>query len=177
MFLIKTMYQFVKESFVAPSINVIKNYNMFQKISVYPKTSYLNNFLLSTSTFLQNRYILKRKSCLHSRGIPAYLYSQLTKLLLTSRNMNYPKKNLIYLKQVYTFQSNQIKFENPKYSLPLKRFIVPLLAILNPRKPKVRKKRISRILLILIFASANLIHVYYVNIASYETLEKIKISL
>ena len=26
--------------------------------------------------------------------------------------MNYPRKNLIYLKQVYTFQSNQIKFEN-----------------------------------------------------------------
>ena len=25
--------------------------------------------------------------------------------------MNYPRKNLIYLKQFYTFQSNQIKFE------------------------------------------------------------------
>ena len=54
MFLIKTLYQFVKDSFVAPSINVIKNSNMFQKISVYPKTFYLNSFLLSTSTFLQN---------------------------------------------------------------------------------------------------------------------------
>ena len=28
--------------------------------------------------------------------------------------MNYPRNNLIYLKQVSTFQSNQIKFENPK---------------------------------------------------------------
>ena len=28
--------------------------------------------------------------------------------------MNYPRKNLIYLKQVYICQSNQIKFENPK---------------------------------------------------------------
>ena len=28
--------------------------------------------------------------------------------------MNYPRKNLIYLKQVYTFQSNQIKVKNPK---------------------------------------------------------------
>ena len=55
-----------------------------------------------------------------------------------SRNMNYPRKNLIYLKQVYTFQSNQIKFENPKSSLPLKRFTVHFLTILNPRKPKVR---------------------------------------
>ena len=38
MFLIKTQYQFVKASFVALSINVIKNSNMFQKISVYLKT-------------------------------------------------------------------------------------------------------------------------------------------
>ena len=41
-------------------------------------------------------------------------------------------------KQVYTFQSNQIKFENPKSSLPLKGFIVHFLTTLNPRKPKVR---------------------------------------
>ena len=31
--------------------------------------------------------------------------------------MNYPRNNLIYLKQVYTFQSNQIEFEKPKSSL------------------------------------------------------------
>ena len=50
----KDVYQFVKGFFVAPSINVTKNFNMFQKISVYPKTFYLNSFQLSTSTFLQN---------------------------------------------------------------------------------------------------------------------------
>ena len=54
--------------------------------------------------------------------------------------MNYPRKNLIYLRQVYTFQSNQIKFENPKSLLSFKRFIVPLLAILNPRKTKSQIK-------------------------------------
>ena len=46
--------------------------------------------------------------------------------------------NLICLKQVYTFQSKQIKFENPKSSLPLKTFIIHFLTTLNPRKPKVR---------------------------------------
>ena len=121
---------------------------------------------------LQNRYILNRKSYLHWRGVAAYLYSQLTKLLLTSRNINYPRKNPIYLKQVYTFQSNQIQFESPKLLLPLKRFIVLLLTTLNPRKQKVRYKGISRILLTLISTTTNLFHVYYVNIASYETLEK-----
>ena len=73
----------------------------------------------TTRNRCKNRYILNRKGYLHSRGIVAYLYSQLTKLLLTSCNMNYPKKNLIYLKQIYTFQSSQIKFKNPKSSLPL----------------------------------------------------------
>ena len=38
-------------------------------------------------------------------------------------NMDHFRKNVVYLKQVYTFQSNQIKFENPKSSLPLKTFI------------------------------------------------------
>ena len=38
--------------------------------------------------------------------------------------MDYPKKNPIYLKQVDIFQSNQIKFENSKSSLPLKRFMI-----------------------------------------------------
>ena len=50
--------------------------------------------------------------------------------------MNYLRKKPIYLKQVYTFQSSQIKFENPKSSLPLKRFIVLLLKTLNSRKTK-----------------------------------------
>ena len=49
--------------------------------------------------------------------------------------MNYPKKNLVYLKQVYTFQSNQIKFENLKSSLPLKRSIVPLS---EPTKSQIK---------------------------------------
>ena len=150
MFLIKTLFQFVKEYFVAPSIRVIENSNIFQKNSVYPKTFYLNSFLLLTSTLLQylhhrmtrnrcrNRYTLNKKSYLHWRGIATYLYSQPTKLLLISCNMNYPRKNLIYLKQVYTFWSNQIKFENLKSSLPLKRFTVHFLTTLNPRKPKVR---------------------------------------
>ena len=102
----------------------------------------------------------------------AYLYSQLTKLLLTLCDINYLRKKQIYLKQVCTFQSNQTKFETVKSSLPSKRFSVLLLTSLNPRKPKVRWKCISQILLILIFTTTNLLYIYYVNIASYETLEK-----
>ena len=150
MFLIKTLYQFVKDSFVAPSPSVIKSSNIFQKNSVYPKKFYLHSFLLLTSTSLQNLYhritrnrsrnpnTLNKKTNLHWRGIATSLYSQLTKLLLISRTMNYPRKNLIYLKQVYNFQSHQIKFQTPESSLPLKRFIVHFLRTLKPRKPRVR---------------------------------------
>ena len=41
MFLIRTLYQFVKDSFVAPSINITKNFKIFRKSSVYPKIFYL----------------------------------------------------------------------------------------------------------------------------------------
>ena len=98
-------------------------------------------YILTKSVISYNKKSLKKslytqqKFYLHWQEIATYLYSQLTKLLLISRNMNYPRKDLIYLKQVYTFQS---KFENPKSSLPLKRFIVNFLTTLNPREPKVR---------------------------------------
>ena len=51
--------------------------------------------------------------------------------------------SFFYKKQVYTFQSNQIKFENPKSSLPLKRFTVHFLTTLNPRKPSQIKAHLS----------------------------------
>ena len=126
-----------------------KDLQHFQKNSVYLKTFYLNSFLLLTSTSFQNLYhcitwnrcrncyTLNTNSYLHWRGIGTYLYSQLMKLLLISRNMNYPRKNLIYLKQVYTFQSNHTKFHNPKSSLSLKRFI------LNNLKSKGTKSQIK----------------------------------
>ena len=126
-----------------------KEFQYVLKNLVYPKTFFLNSFLLLTSKSLKNlqyrttinryrnRYILNRKNYLHWGRVAAYLYSHVTKLLLTSRKMNYPRKNLIYLK-LYTFWSNQIKLENLKYLLPLKRFIVFLLTTLNTRKPKVR---------------------------------------
>ena len=77
MFLIKTLYQFVKDSFVAPSTSIIKNYNIFKRTQVYLKTFHLHSFLLLTSTYLQNlwhrttknrcrnRYTLNKKSYLH----------------------------------------------------------------------------------------------------------------
>ena len=155
----------ISENFISKQLSTIDFYILKKSITLHNKK------------LLQKSLYTRHKKLSSQMKVEAYLYSQLTKLLLTLRNMNYLRKKPIYLKQVYTFQSNQIKIENPKSSLPSKRFFVLLLTILNPRKPKVRKKRISRILLILIFTTTNLLHVYYVNIASYETLERIKILL
>ena len=141
-------YQFAKNSFLVTNIrnqelqHLSKERSLSKNLSsalistteyyilTKPKTSY--------KPFCRNCYTFKKKSYLHWRGIATYLYPLLTKLLLILHNMNCPRKNLIYLRQVYTFQFKQIKFKNTKYSLSLKGFIVQFLTTLNPRKPKVR---------------------------------------
>ena len=45
----------IRKRLLRSAINsVIKNYNIFQNNSVYPKTFYLHSFLLLTFTYLQN---------------------------------------------------------------------------------------------------------------------------
>ena len=81
MFLIKTLYQFVKDSFVAPSTSVIKNSNIFEKNSVYPKTFYTHSFLLLISTSLQNLTSYNKKSLQKS------LYTQEKKVIFTDKGL------------------------------------------------------------------------------------------
>ena len=114
------------KNFLSTKLSTIDFYILTKSITSYNKK------------LLQKPYTLNKKSYLHWRGNATYLCLQLTRLWLISRCMNYRRKNLIYLKQVYTFQFNQIKFENPKSSLLLKRFIVHFLTALYPKKPKVR---------------------------------------
>ena len=104
--------------------------------------------VLSTQLSTIDFYILTKSiTSYNKKSLQKSLYTQQKKLSSLTRDCNlpiftaketYPRKNLIYFKQVYTFQSNQKKFENQKSSLPLKRFIVRFLTTLNPRKPKVR---------------------------------------
>ena len=66
------------------------------------------------------------------------------KLLLTSRNMKtvyemcYHMKNLTYLKQVYTSQSNHIKFENPKIFTTFEKIHRSFISNLKSDETKVR---------------------------------------
>ena len=113
-------------TFLSTQLSTIDFYILTKSITWH------NKKFLQKSLYTQQK---KLSSLTRDWNLPIFTAN---KTITISRNMNYPRKNLIYLKRVYTFQSNQIKFEKPKSSLPLKRYIVRFLTALNPRKPKVR---------------------------------------
>ena len=71
--------------------HVLKEFCMSNSFLLLISTSSKNLQYCTTINCYGNCYILKRKNYRHWRGFAAYLYSQLTKLLLTLRNMNYPR--------------------------------------------------------------------------------------
>ena len=75
------LYQFVKDSFAAPSTSVIKNSNTFQKNSVYPKN--LLSAQLSTIDF----YILTKSiTSYNKKSLNKSLYTQQKKLSSLTRD-------------------------------------------------------------------------------------------
>ena len=114
------------DNFLSTELSIIDFYILTKSITLYNKKSQQKSL-----------YTQQKKLSSLTRNCNLSIFTA-NETIIISRNMNDPRKSLIYLKQVYTFQSNQTKFENPKSSLPLKRFIVHLLTTLNPRKPKVR---------------------------------------
>ena len=156
--------------------------------------------LSQSETFLSKQlsatdfYILKRSIASHNKKLlQKSLNTQQKKLSSLTRNCRLPtftsnetiasitqyelsQEESDLLKEGLYFSIQPNKIRKTETSLPSKRFIVRLSTALNPRKLKIREKDISRILPILISTTAKFLHVYHVNIASYETLEKIKIS-
>ena len=83
MFLIKTLYQFAKDSFVAPSTSIIKSSNILQKNSVVnvlsTQLSTIDFCILTKSTILYNKKSLKKS-----------LYTQQKKLSSLTRDCKLP---------------------------------------------------------------------------------------
>ena len=112
--------------------------------------------VLSTQLSTIGFYILTKSITSYNKtSLHKSLYTQQKKLSLLMRDCNLPKfpanktiTNLTQyklsqeesdlLKAGLYFSSTRIKFENPNFSLLLKRFIVHFLTTLNLRKPKVR---------------------------------------
>ena len=116
----------------------------------------LSKNVLSKQLSTIDIYILTKSISLYNKKqLQKSLYTQQKKLFSLARDCNLPiftanetitnltqyelsQEESDLLKAGLYFQSSQIKFENPKFSLPLKRFTVRFLTTLNPRKPKVR---------------------------------------
>ena len=86
MFLIKTLSQFAKDSFVAPSKNVIKN----SKEHLSKELSLSENYLSTQLSFI-DFYILTKSITLYNRkSLQKSLYTQQQKLSLLTRDCNLP---------------------------------------------------------------------------------------
>ena len=113
------------------------------------------NFLLTQLSSIDFYIFIKSITSHNKKSLQKSLYTQQKKLSSLTRDCNLPiftsnktitnlteyelsQEEYDLLKQLSTFQSNQIKFENPKSSLPLKRFFIRFLTTSNPRKPKFR---------------------------------------
>ena len=84
MFLIKTLYQFVKDSFVAPSTSVIKSFNIFQK-------NCLSVNFLSTQVSTIDFYILTKSiTSYNKKSLQKLLYTQHKTLSSLTRDCNLP---------------------------------------------------------------------------------------
>ena len=84
MFLIKTLYQFVKDFFVAPSTSIIKSSNIFQK-------NCLSVNFLSTQLSTIDFYILTKSITLYNKkSLQKSLYTQQKKLSSLTRDCNLP---------------------------------------------------------------------------------------
>ena len=113
------------------------------------------NFLLTQLSSIDFYIFIKSITSHNKKSLQKSLYTQQKKLSSLTRDCNLPiftsnktitnlteyelsQEEYDLLKQLSNFQSNQIKFENPKSSLPLKRFFIRFLTTSNPRKPKFR---------------------------------------
>ena len=85
MFLIKTLYQFEKDSFMAPSTSVIKNSNIFKK-----KLSLSENFLSTQLSTIDFYILTKSITSYNKKSLKESLYTQQKKLSLLTRDSIWP---------------------------------------------------------------------------------------
>ena len=130
--------------------------NLNKELQHLSKELSLSKNFLSTQLSTTDFYILtKSVTSYNKKLLQKLLYTQQKKLSSLTKDCNLSiftanettanfmqyelsQEESDLLKAGLYFSIQKIKFENPKSSLPLKRFVVCFLTTLNPRKPKVR---------------------------------------
>ena len=142
----------LSKNFLCAQLSTIDFYIFTESITSYNKKS----LQISLKT-QQKKLSLLTRDC----NVPISTANK-TITNLTQYELSQEKYDLLKAGLYCSIQPDKIrKSEKIHRSFPNK---------LKSEETKSEKKRISRILLILTFTTTNLLHVYYVNIAFYETL-------
>ena len=160
-----------------------------------PKELRLSVNLLSTQLSTTDFYILTQSITSHNKkSLQKLLYTQQKKLSSMTRDCNLPiftanetitnltqyqvsQEESDLLKASLYFSIQPDKIRKSEIFTTFEKIHRSFLNNLKSEETKSQTKWISHILLILNFITTNLLHAYYVNIASYETLERLKILL
>ena len=152
------------KTFLSPQLSTIDFYILAKSITSYNKKS------LQKSLYTQQK---KLSSLTRDCNLPIFTANE-TITNLTQYELSQEESDLLKAGLYFSIQPDKIR-----KSEIFTTFEKIHCSFLNNLKSKETKSQIKahHILLILIFTTTNLLHVYYVNIASYETLQRIKILL
>ena len=153
------------ENFLSKQLSTIDFYILTKSITSHNKKSLLKSLYTQ-----QKKLSSLTKDC----SLPIFTAKE-TITNLTQYELSQEASDL--LKAGLYFSVQQHKIRKSEIFITFEKIHRSFINNLKSDETKSQIKRISRILLILISTTTNLLHAYYVNIASYETFEKIKISL
>ena len=125
------------ETFLSKQLCTIDFYILNKSITSHKKKLLRKLLKISTQLSTQTRSYQKKKSYQDRRKTTAYLHSHSNETVTNLTQYELSQKEFDLLKAGLFFLSNQIKFENLKPLVSLKRFIILLLTNVNPRKLKI----------------------------------------
>ena len=153
------------ENFLSKQLSTIDFYILTKSITSHNKKSLLKSLYTQ-----QKKLSSLTKDC----SLPIFTANEII-TNLTQYELSQEESDLLKAGLYFSVQPHKIR--KSEIFITFEKIHRSFINNLKSDETKSQIKRISRILLILISTTTNLLHAYYVNIASYETFEKIKISL
>ena len=131
----------------------------------------LHQFVIQNSLYTQHKNF---PSFTRGSSLPIFTANE-TITNLTQYELSEKETNLLKVGLYFSIQPD--KLQKSEIVTTFQKFHPSFITTLNLRILEIRKRRVSRILVILISTTTDLLHVYYVNTVSYEILKKTKTSL